>query len=129
MICEQNLEYNASLLSDQQSGPMVSLATSVNFDERSASNFTTAAPCATFIRDVRLKHFKRKRKLPLRFRHSIGSPIAVSSSDDEDSNNEHFFGDDEVDRFLEESHNDKSTDKIKRPKIVQPISIKMLPNF
>ena len=62
-------------------------------------------PSTSFLREARLNHFIRTtHKLPIRFRHSIGSPSLLhhnSKKHDHNDDSINAFGNDEVERFFE----------------------------
>lgn len=95
MRCEQNEEYDQSLEQDQ------------NNSENKVEEASISVAQVSVVRQARLAHFNRSRTVPVRYRHSIGSPSLSYQDDfktDDDvpasTSNTYCFGDNEVERFL-----------------------------
>ena len=74
-----------------------------DISENESSNIDTCENMSNAaVRAARVKHFSRRKKQPVRYRHSVGSPSLSFSSISVDPPEENYFGNDEVDRFFEE---------------------------
>ena len=98
--CEQDENYQQSLTSDQNSdgdSSNIGLVSKVNDPD-----VDNRMPVAD-VRRARLAHFNRNSGLPLRYRHSIGSPSLSCATIDKDTAEEsskEYFGENEVKRFF-----------------------------
>ena len=98
--CEQDENYQQSLTSDQNSDGDSSnngLVSKVNDPD-----VDTRMPVAD-VRRARLAHFNRNSGLPLRYRHSIGSPSLSCATNDKETaveSSKEYFGEKEVKRFF-----------------------------
>ena len=98
--CEQDENYQQSLTSDQNSdgdSSNIGLVSKVNDPD-----VDNGMPVAD-VRRARLAHFNRNSGLPLRYRHSIGSPSLSCATIDKKTaveSSKEYFGENEVKRFF-----------------------------
>ncbi|XP_057300474.1 uncharacterized protein LOC130632632 [Hydractinia symbiolongicarpus] len=105
--CEQNESYTATLLADQTDN-MTEDTFLASPDPDAVTNTAKTDIDVNIenstLRDLRLRHFSRNTQKPVRYRHSIGSPsLSLQLESTEDSS---AFGDDEVNRFMENYETD-----------------------
>ena len=66
-----------------------------------------------FLRDARVDHFQRNSQIPIRDRHSIGSPCLLQSTNTNTSTSSSGFGDEEVERFFKKYTQEINSEKTK----------------